>query len=250
MSGMSTPTGWGPSHQTKRKRSRNPWWFQAIGYTLFAAWLFLSGTTTGLLVIFIGPMFVLSLLWLAASLAGWSETTATGKILIRGQDPLAAVKEYARREGGGTYLGLEEKGDLRFARSQRAVLLLGPTRSGKTSAVIIPALIVHRGPAVCTSTKTDVAASTWPARTRSGRLWVFDPTGTGERTVLAPLRWSPIRCATGWDGAMLMARAMTAGVGAGTTHGSHWAKRSQALLAPFLHAAAIDGRDMKRWWTG
>ena len=50
-----------------------------------------------------------------------------------------------------------------------------------------------------------------------------------------------------WDGALLMARAMTAGanVGAGTTHGSHWAKRSQALLAPLLHAAAVDGREME-----
>jgi type IV secretion system protein VirD4 len=56
-----------------------------------------------------------------------------------------------------------------------------------------------------------------------------------------------VRCATDWDGALLMARAMTAaaGVGSGTTHGSHWAKRSQALLAPFLHAAALNGRDME-----
>src|SRR5205807_9935729 len=46
---------------------------------------------------------------------------------------------------------------------------------------------------------------------------------------------------------VLMARAMTvaAEVGAGTTHGSHWAKRAQALLGPFLHAAALDGRDME-----
>ncbi|PZS11302.1 MAG: hypothetical protein DLM64_06840 [Solirubrobacterales bacterium] len=113
--------------------------------------------------------------------------------------------------------------------------------------MIIPALIAHRGPVVCTSTKIDLAAATWPARQRSGRLWVFDPTGSGERTVLEQLRWSPIACAAGWDGALLMARAMSTGaqVGAGTTHGSHWAKRSQALLAPLLHAAAIDGRDME-----
>jgi type IV secretory pathway TraG/TraD family ATPase VirD4 len=42
-----------------------------------------------------------------------------------------------------------------------------------------------------------------------------------------------------------MARAMTARVGAGTTNASHWAMRAQALLAPFLHAAAIDGRDVE-----
>jgi type IV secretory pathway TraG/TraD family ATPase VirD4 len=31
----------------------------------------------------------------------------------------------------------------------------------------------------------------------------------------------------------------------GTTNASHWATRAQALLAPFLHAAAIDGRDIE-----
>ena len=143
------------------------------------------------------------------------------------------------------YLGVAQDGSLRFARSQRAVLLLGPPRSGKTSAVIIPALIAHDGPAVSTSTKLDVAGATGSARQRSGRLWEFDPTGASAPSGLERLRWSPVRCSRSWEGALLMARAMTSGVGVGTMHGSHWAKRSQALLAPMLHAAALDGRDME-----
>ena len=94
------------------------------------------------------------------------------------------------------YLGLTGKQGWRFARPERAVLLLGPPRSGKTSAVIIPAVIAHTGPAVCTSTKTDVAFATWRARRRSGRLWVFDPTGgSGPQRGFGALRWSPVRCA-------------------------------------------------------
>jgi type IV secretory pathway TraG/TraD family ATPase VirD4 len=127
------------------------------------------------------------------------------------------------------------------------VLLLGPPRSGKTSGVIIPGLLSHTGPVVCTSTKPDVARATARARSRLGRVWVFDPTGASRGAGAEHLRWSPVRVSASWDGAVLMARAMTAaaGVGSGTTHGSHWAKRSQALLAPFLHAAALDGRDME-----
>jgi type IV secretion system protein VirD4 len=59
------------------------------------------------------------------------------------------------------------------------------------------------------------------------------------------LRWSPVGAAVSWDGALLIARAMTANLGAGTTDRSHWASRAQALLAPMLHAAAIHGRDME-----
>jgi type IV secretory pathway TraG/TraD family ATPase VirD4 len=166
----------------------------------------------------------------------------------RGEEPLTAIRRFASESGGGVYLWVARGVGWRFARSERAVLLLGPPRSGKTSAVIIPAVISHTGPVGCTSTKPDAAAGTWRARKRSGRLWVFDPTSAGGFTEFERLRWSPIRCSAGWDGALLMARAMTAGarVGAGTTHGSHWEKRAQALLAPMLRAAAVEGLDMEQ----
>ncbi len=81
------------------------------------------------------------------------------------------------------------------------MLLLGPPRAGKTSGVIIPALIAHVGPAVSTSTKSDVARATRPARSRSGRTWVFDPTGTGGGSGESQaLRWSPVRSSVLWDG--------------------------------------------------
>jgi type IV secretory pathway TraG/TraD family ATPase VirD4 len=244
---MSGPAGWGPSHQGRRRWSRRPWWWQAIGYAGLAAWFFLWQTAIGFVVLVLVPLLIAVLGLAAVRGAGWSRTTISGKLLLRAEDPLRALMELARRAGGGVYLGLDKDGVLRFARSQRAVLVLGPPRSGKTSAVIIPSLIAHDGPAIVTSTKPDVASATSAARKRLGRCWVFDPTGREDQTGLAQLRWSPVRCATDWDGAVLMARAMTAaaGVGAGTTHGSHWAKRSQALLGPFLHAAALDGRNME-----
>jgi hypothetical protein len=167
------------------------------------------------------------------------------EVLAGNDDPLGNVREPAQEYGGGVYLRLRADGDWQLSRPERAVLLLRPPRSGKTSGVIIPGLLAHTGPAACTSTKPDVARATRRARSRFGRVWVFDPTGANRGAGAEELRWSPVRASARWDGALLMARAMTAGVGDGTVHGSHWAKRSQALLASFLHAAALDGRDME-----
>jgi type IV secretion system protein VirD4 len=159
--------------------------------------------------------------------------------LSRTGDSLEGV--LADAAGRGAYLGVDRRGRRRYAPRERAVLVLGPPRSGKTSGVIVPVLVSHDGPVVSTSTKPDVRAATHPARSRLGRVWVFDPTGTGRVPDGQRLRWSPVACSGSWDGALLMARAMVtgAGVGAGTTDQSHWSKRAQALLAPLLHAAAV-----------
>jgi type IV secretory pathway TraG/TraD family ATPase VirD4 len=98
---------------------------------------------------------------------------------------------------------------------------------------------------VATSTKPDVFNTTRTVRERSGTAWVFDPTGHTDPSVGGLLlRWSPVAGSATWDGALLLARAMTANIGGGTTDRSHWATRAQALLAPMLHAAAIHNHDM------
>jgi type IV secretion system protein VirD4 len=126
------------------------------------------------------------------------------------------------------------------------VLVLGPPRSGKSSGVLIPAVLAHPGAAVSASTKPDVTEATVAARSRLGSVWQFDPTGRSSGTETQSLRWSPVPAARSWDGALLMARAMVSGanVGLGTTDGTHWSKRATALLAAVLHAAALDHRDV------
>jgi type IV secretion system protein VirD4 len=75
-------------------------------------------------------------------------------------------------------------------------------------------------------------------------VWVFDPTNADAIDPRRQLRWSPVTSSRNWDGALLMARAMTSTIGGGTTDRSHWSHRAQALLGPMLHAAAVHGRDM------
>jgi type IV secretory pathway TraG/TraD family ATPase VirD4 len=170
-------------------------------------------------------------------------------------DVLSGVLAESHRLGGGVYVGATDDGGWRLSRPERGVLVLGPPRSGKTSSIIVPALLAHDGPAVSTSTKADVLTAAGGSRSRMGRVWRFDPCGTAtaDADQISQLRWSPVACSREWDGALLMARAMVlgAGVGQGTTDATHWSRRAQALLAPLLHAAALSelGIDRVHGWV-
>ncbi len=131
-------------------------------------------------------------------------------------------------------------------------MILGPPRSGKTSSVIIPNVLAANGPVVSTSTKSDVLDATVGARSALGQCLLFDPTGTVERgDATLPLPWSPLQSCHTWPGALAMARSLVE-VGSPANQaghryggGSHWTERAQALLAPLLHAASLDGADMR-----
>ncbi|MGH2904481.1 MAG: type IV secretory system conjugative DNA transfer family protein [Solirubrobacteraceae bacterium] len=166
--------------------------------------------------------------------------TSTPLVVRERPTPAARAREGLERVGGGAYLGVHDTQEWAAADPQSAAMILGPPRSGKTSAVMIPALLASSGPVVSTSTKPDVMRATLNARGEIGELWLFDPSGTeplpdGVRR----LCWSPVTAAATWDGALLIARAMTAAsrAGAGTSNETHWAERAAALLAPLLYAA-------------
>ncbi len=172
----------------------------------------------------------------------------------RADDPLVAVREHAAALGGGAFLGLRPGGAWAVADGEQSVMVSGPPRSGKTSAWSSPRCWRRPGPAVSTSTKAEVLHTTRAAAGRLGTVWVYDPAGAiGELPAgVRRLCWSPVGAARDWDGALLMARAMTASsqVGRGTTHEHHWAERAGALLAPLLLAARLAGRDIgdvARW---
>jgi type IV secretion system protein VirD4 len=237
------PSGWGPVDQkdyarAERTRSLRRW----ASVVMFIALLDQRTATPALIVLIavVAVRIFRRARRISGLFLGLIPKRHTGR-----SDLFAGV--LAEAAGRGAYLGVDGRGRRRYAPPERAVLVLGPPRSGKTSAVIIPGLIAHDGPVVSTSTKPDVRTATHPARSRLGRIWVFDPTGTSHVPEDQRLRWSPVACSAAWDGALLMARAMItgAGVGAGTTDQSHWSKRAQALLAPLLHAAATDGREVE-----
>ncbi|MHB8499022.1 MAG: type IV secretory system conjugative DNA transfer family protein [Acidimicrobiales bacterium] len=153
----------------------------------------------------------------------------------------------SERAGHGVYLGRSED-EWHFSLPQQSVLVLGPPRSGKTSALIIPNVLASNGPVVSTSTKSDVLDATWHARSTIGRCLLFDPTGSVRtpRGVVA-LHWSPLEHCRTWDRSLAVARSLVEVGAPGSRLGeaSHWTERAQALLAPLLHAAALEGADMR-----
>ncbi len=131
-------------------------------------------------------------------------------------------------------------------------MVLGPSRSGKTSSLVIPNVLLAEGPAVTTSTKPDVLHSTARARNNGGWTLLYDPSGEIECPKgVERVGWSPITAAATWDGAVQTSDAMmrASRLGSGTFSGgagdNHWTERASALMAPLLHAAALESLPMK-----
>lgn len=145
----------------------------------------------------------------------------------------------------GLYLGWGSQGPVNAGPEHHA-LVLGPPRSGKTSRLVAPALIAHPGPAVVTSTKPDVIWATHTYRSRLGRCWYWDPSGTTVVPAdLEPATWSPVLGCDIWDHAVARAHALAGAARPNqAAHDAHWVERAQALLAPLLHAAAIGNGDL------
>lgn len=140
------------------------------------------------------------------------------------------------------FLGRSSDG-FAFAQPERSVLVLGPSRSGKTSSFIIPNLLVSDRAVVATSTKDDVVRHMVDAR-RDVATLVFDPSGaTALPHGATRVGYSPLRLARDWDGAVLVARALVDSSRPFAARGAdHWSERASALLAPLLHDAALDER--------
>lgn len=134
--------------------------------------------------------------------------------------------------------------------ARHSVLVLGPTQSGKTSGLAIPAILEWEGPVIATSVKDDLARVTLAARRRRGPVWIFDPTaGSG---LDPPARWSPLSVCTDWTAAQKMASWLVDATPArsGMTDAAFWYAAAAKQLAPLLLAASRGSftmGDVVRW---
>jgi type IV secretion system protein VirD4 len=135
------------------------------------------------------------------------------------------------------------------AERAQSLVVVGPTQSGKTTSLAVPAILGWRGPVVAASVKGDLLRHTLGARARRGRVWCIDPTGcTGARSSA----WSPLTgCAEWHRSGRVAADLCDAAKADGTTpDGEFWYATAAKMLAPLLHAAALDGdsmADVVRW---
>ncbi|HEX8083346.1 MAG TPA: type IV secretory system conjugative DNA transfer family protein [Solirubrobacteraceae bacterium] len=114
------------------------------------------------------------------------------------------------------------------------VAVVAPTRSGKTTRCVIPWLLEHRGPAIVTSTKTDVLASTAAYRGRHGKVLVWNPFGPES------VGWTPLERCDDWSCALQRAQWLADAIQEGESEvARYWRGEAAKLLAPLLHAAAL-----------
>ena len=141
-------------------------------------------------------------------------------------------------------------GRLIAAEHGQSVAVIGPTRSGKTTGLAVPAILEWDGPIIATSVKTDLVRDTLSWRERQGDVWIYDPTAS---TGLPGATWSPLAACDSWQGAQRVASWLSATVkesGGGLTDGDFWYASAAKLLSPLLFAAAYDGytmADVVRW---
>ncbi len=128
------------------------------------------------------------------------------------------------------------------------LMAVAPTRSGKTTRIVVPALLEHPGPAIVLLNKTDVVLDTVKEREQRGPVWVCAPF-----TCALPHRcgWSPLAGCEGWEYALRMGRWLfdadpTISQGSQDSGGARFYNREAVgvALPPLLHAAALGGRNM------
>ena len=170
-------------------------------------------------------------------------------------DPLTVVLARSQLFGHGIYLGcsLAPPVTPQFALPEQGVLVLGPPRSGKTAAVVVPNIIAACGPVIAASTKADLLACTWATRSRLGPVMLYDPSGSvPDVPGVERVGWSPLGPARTWDQAVLVAESMVRAARPGAERGeaAHWSERASALLAALFHAGALAGQPFSKVVAG
>jgi len=137
--------------------------------------------------------------------------------------------------------------------AETSVLVIGPTRSGKTSGLVVPNLLEWTGAAIVTSTKSELVELTAEHRRSRGPVFVYDPTGElGDRA--DSVSWSPLAgCElldVAWTVAAWMCAGLQQGAGRGDSDWAHWSESGKLLIAPLLYTAAACDRsiiDVRDW---
>ena len=129
------------------------------------------------------------------------------------------------------------------ASDRGAVALVGPSRSGKTTAAV-GGILDWQGPAVLSSVKADLLATTYTWRASRGEVLVYDPTRT---TGMETASWTPLREAGSIIGAQRAARSLCDAAPRGdNVEGGldFWLTQAEILLSGLLWVAANKGLDM------
>ena len=153
------------------------------------------------------------------------------------------------RAGGRLWVGTHQGSDV-LVPTATSVMVVAPTRTGKSTRLVVPNLLRWDGPAVVTSVKRDVYDLTIARRRTFGPVALFDPTGaTGIKDTV---RWSPLLSSVTFPDATKTATwlADAAAVEDRSDTAKFWETLATKLLAPLLFAAANTRKtitDVSHW---
>ena len=124
-----------------------------------------------------------------------------------------------------------------------------PARAGKTLTIVAPGILDAPGPVLATSTKVDVLTYTALSRREAGEVLAFDLeniTGWPHQVL-----WDPIQGCLNEDEALARGKAWARAASKGNVKNGDWfSDQAAAILGRLLHAAALEGldlRDVMRW---
>lgn len=115
-----------------------------------------------------------------------------------------------------------------------SLLVVGPTQAGKTSSLVMPALLRWGDAAVVTSVKSDVVRASAPWRRELGEVQVLEPGRDGG------LSWDPLEGVASLRHATRVARDLTVGAGE-RGDGEFWNALATRLVAGLLILARQRG---------
>jgi type IV secretory pathway TraG/TraD family ATPase VirD4 len=154
----------------------------------------------------------------------------------------------SERWSGAAVLGLSlgyQRGSRPLrAEDRHALVVFGPTQSGKSAGIAIPNILEWAGPAIVVSIKPDLLDATMAARADRGDVLVYDPFDLwGGRSHT----WSPLASSATWNAALETAQRMAAAGQTDTSSvkgGSFWSQAAEQRMAPLLYVARRSGRTM------
>jgi type IV secretion system protein VirD4 len=229
------------------------WWHLVGAAEPAHLWLFFG---------FIGAGLVAILVAIAAGMLVWAGgVPGVGAAMLLVPRRLHRTSRWAtwrdlrplqvRRAAPGSLILGRRGAHLIATQPETSVLVIGPTRSGKTSGLVVPNLLEWRGPAIVTSTKSELVDITAGRRSSLGPVCVYDPTAESGRT--DTVSWSPLAGCdtldTAWTVAAWLCAGLQQGSGRGDNDWAHWAESGKLLIAPLLYTAAacalsiVDVRD-------
>ena len=199
------------------------------------------------------PLVITAVAWRRWPRAVHRPDRTTGARWAAGADLRRLI---VRRTGrpGRLVLGRTDRGRRLVATEARhSVLVIGPTQSGKTTGLAVPAILEWKGPIVATSVKDDLATHTFEWRSQVGPCAFFDPTYSASIPhPTARTGWSPLSACETWTAAQKMAGWLVESTPGrrGMADAAFWYTTAGKQLAPLLLAAARGGYtmgDIARW---